>query len=101
MRAWTPGLVAAALVAFAAPSGPADSPSGPAADLAGTWAGTLAHEGQTQPVALTLAPAADSTVAMQLSLPVIHLDHVPIGSARPQMFGDSVRIVPCVCRSAR
>jgi outer membrane protein assembly factor BamB len=73
-------------------SGPAPT----AADLAGAWAGTISHDGETQPLALELEPGKDGQVLIKMSVPVVHLAHTPIGSVPLQVQGSEVRLGPFV-----
>ncbi len=52
------------------------------AEIAGVWAGTLTHAGESEPLALELEPGTDGKVLLRMSVPVAHLDRAPIG-ARP------------------
>jgi eukaryotic-like serine/threonine-protein kinase len=92
-RRWQPisclVALAAALCAFAIRVG-ADAPG--AERVLGTWAGTMTHEGDTQAVALTIESGDNDRVVLRLSIPAIHLDHVPIGRAPLVVREDSVRI---------
>jgi outer membrane protein assembly factor BamB len=72
----------------------AAEPAPTAAELAGTWVGTMTHDGETQAIALGLSPDTSGRLAVALSIPVIHLDHAPIGSAPLVVEGDSIRIGP-------
>jgi outer membrane protein assembly factor BamB len=90
-RAAVRTLCLAALATFAASTVTA----APApADLAGTWAGALEHGGEQQPFALHFEPDDSGRVALRLSMPVIHLDHVPMGRARFVANGDTIQIGP-------
>lgn len=69
-----------------------DGPSGPtAADLAGTWAGTATHEGETTPVALELEPGDDGKILIKASIPAIHLASQPRAASGEERF--RVRVV--------
>jgi len=63
-------------------------------DLAGIWAGTLAHDGETQPVALELVPDAEGKVEMLAWVPAVHLERARFGKAIPQIEGDQVTLGP-------
>ena len=75
-----------------------DSPEPPVtvAEIAGVWAGTLSHAGETEPMALELEPGADGKVLIRMSVPVAHLDRVPIGRVSPVFQGNEVRLGPFV-----
>lgn len=89
-----------ALLPAATPRAGADGPSGappaaaPGPVLAGTWAGTMRHAGETRPVALELEPDTAGRVRVRLSVPVVHLDRVPLGRVEPVAEGDSLRLGP-------
>jgi outer membrane protein assembly factor BamB len=68
--------------------------SAPAAELAGAWAGTVSHEGESTPVGLELEPGPDGKVLVKLSNPVVHLRHVPIARVPIVIEGTSVRFGP-------
>jgi outer membrane protein assembly factor BamB len=87
-------VIIAVVAGGAAPAGDPGAVTETVAALSGTWAGTLTHDGESTPVALTLDAVGDSAVVIRLSLPVIHLDHTPVGRAKPEARGDSVRIGP-------
>jgi hypothetical protein len=71
-------------LAVPAPTAPtATSPRVTAAELAGAWAGTASHEGETTPVALELDLGDDGKVLIKLSAPVVHLRHAPLGRVVP------------------
>ena len=93
-----PALLATCTVAIAlqvTPTRPAcGAPSPAAAELLGTWAGHLEHDGERQPIALHLESGDSGRVVLKLSLPVIHLDRAPLGRPRPVIEGDSVRLGP-------
>jgi outer membrane protein assembly factor BamB len=84
---------AAALVALILAVQPANAQdtTGVAA-LAGTWVGSATHRGEHSPVALTFTPTGDSTVGVQLFLPVIHVRDIPIG--RVTRAGTAVQAGP-------
>lgn len=73
---------------------PAPSTAALTAELAGAWAGTVSHDGESTPVGLELEPGADGKVLVKLSNPVVHLRHVPIARAPIVMEGTSVRVGP-------
>lgn len=80
-----------------APRGPtptAASPGPTAAELAGTWAGTLEHAGETQPVALGLEPGEDGRITLSFSLPVVHFAGVILGRVALVTRGDSIALGP-------
>jgi outer membrane protein assembly factor BamB len=64
------------------------------ADLAGTWSGTLTHDGETEPIALELVPEADGKLALKATIPVAHLVQVSFLTAEPKVEGNEVRLGP-------
>ena len=94
-------LLAVALLAPVLSPGPPPTPSPapsavPPAELAGAWAGTASHEGETTPVAIELEPGSDDKVLIKLSAPVVHLRHAPLGRATPQAQGREIKLGPFV-----
>lgn len=89
-------LLAAALIASAAARiALASRPEAPSAGaLMGAWSGTLSHEGETQPFALELEPAADGKVLVKATVPAIHLAHRPFGTMPLEIAGNEVRLGP-------
>jgi eukaryotic-like serine/threonine-protein kinase len=94
-------MLALLLVGSSAPSAEPPEPPVAVAELAGVWAGTLTHAGETEPFALELEPGADGKVLLRLSVPVAHLDRAAIGQVVPQVQGDEVRLGPFVLRYDR
>jgi outer membrane protein assembly factor BamB len=84
------------LAALVPPSPPAAStPSRlSAAELAGSWAGTISHDGETTPVALELEPGDDGKILLKLSAPVVHLRHTPLGRVTLENDGGEVKLGP-------
>lgn len=72
-----------------------------AADVAGVWAGRLSHAGETELMALEFEPGADGKVLITMSVPVAHLDRVPIGRVSPVFLGNEVRLGPFVLQYDR
>ena len=66
------------------------------AEIAGIWAGTLSHAGETEPMALEVEPGTDGKVLIRMSVPVAHLDRAPIGRVSPVFQGNEVRLGPFV-----
>jgi outer membrane protein assembly factor BamB len=95
----TAAVLALALFASSSPS----APSGPVTvtELAGTWAGTLTHAGETETFALELEPGADGKVLLRMSVPVAHLDRAPIGRVDAKIQGEDVQLGPFVFRYDR
>jgi hypothetical protein len=96
------GCLALALLVAAAPA--ASDPTEPpvtVAEIAGLWAGTLSHSGETEPMALDVEPSADGKVLIRMSVPVAHLDRVPIGPVSPVFQGNEVRLGPFVLQYDR
>ena len=73
---------------------PAVSPAVTAEDLAGTWTGTLTHEGDSTAVGFAFAPDTSGRVAIEYTLPALHFDRVPIGAPPLLALGDSVGLGP-------
>ena len=94
--------VALALSLAAAPAA-SDPGEGPVtvAEIAGVWAGTLSHGGETEPIALELEPGSDGKVLIRMSVPVAHLARAPIGSVPAQLQGNEVRLGPFVLQYDR
>lgn len=63
-------------------------------DLAGTWAGTMQHDGDSTAIAMTFEPAGGDTLRLLLSLPAIHIDAAPLGRFVPERRGDSIACGP-------
>ena len=92
---------AAVLAAFVATSPePAPAPV-TVAEIAGLWAGTLTHAGETESIALELEPGADGQVLIRLSVPLAHVDRAPIGRVAAQIDGREVRLGPFAFRYDR
>jgi len=82
-------MIAAAACAAAAPV-----TASPAGDLAGSWGGVLVHGGDSTSMALEFERAGGDTLHLRVSLPVIHLDRVPLGRFVPAARGDSILCGP-------
>lgn len=63
-----------------------------AAELAGAWAGTLSHRGDSAELALELEPGQDGQVSLKLSVPVTHVEHAVVGRGPLEIQGDTVRL---------
>lgn len=85
-------LVVLGLVLVPRPTGGSE-PLSPA-DLAGTWAGTMSHDGATAAIAVGITPDTTDRVLLTLTIPAIHLDRVPMGRVKVVVQGDSVRLGP-------
>src|SRR4051812_49318058 len=98
LRSLAAAVFALALALLAPPSPPAASTPAPsrlsAAELAGAWAGTISHEGETTPVALELEPGEDGKILVKLSAPVVHLRHAPLGRVALQGDGREMKLGP-------
>jgi outer membrane protein assembly factor BamB len=90
MNATTKTAVLLLALAAAATAGDAVT----ARDLAGIWAGTLSHDGETQPLALELVPDPDGKLEMLAWLPAVHLVRAPFGKTLPKIEGDQVTLGP-------
>jgi outer membrane protein assembly factor BamB len=64
------------------------------ADIGGKWAGTLVHDGDTQPVAMEFVPKEDGKVDIFAWIPVIHLDRSELGTAPFAATDDGVQLGP-------
>ena len=82
-------------VAGAASAAPPDSTLNA---LTGTWAGTVEHDGETQPVALTFDPTDDGKLGISWSAPVVYVDHAMLGRVPVVAADDTVRLGPFVFR---
>jgi outer membrane protein assembly factor BamB len=65
-----------------------------AKDIAGKWAGTLVHDGETQPVAMEFVPKDDGKVDIFAWIPVIHLVRSELGTAPFAARDDEVQLGP-------
>jgi outer membrane protein assembly factor BamB len=65
-----------------------------AADLAGLWAGTITHEGETQAVGLELKPAEGGKMEILFWMPVVHFDGARFGQVPLETDGNDVRLGP-------
>ena len=65
-----------------------------AADLAGAWAGTMTHEGESQPIALEFEPGDEGKVLIKATIPVFHLARAPLGSPKLEIQGNELRLGP-------
>jgi outer membrane protein assembly factor BamB len=63
-------------------------------EIAGTWAGSLTHAGETEPLALLIEPGEQGKVQLSLSVPVVHLAAAPMGTVTPKIEGDDVHLGP-------
>ncbi len=89
-------LVLALLLAAAPAAFDSTEPPVTVAEIAGVWAGTLSHAGETEPIALELEPGTDGKVLIRMSVPVAHLARAPIGRVPGQFQGNEVRLGPFV-----
>jgi outer membrane protein assembly factor BamB len=88
-------LVAFAFVPFLAASVDGATASPPSvADLAGAWAGTITHEGESTAFGLELSPEADGKVLVKATIPSMHLAGQPFGSFPLKAEGDRVTLGP-------
>jgi outer membrane protein assembly factor BamB len=104
-RLWIPLLALLPLLRLAAPAPPAAPPSPTAtpsaappslsvSELAGAWAGTATHDGETTPVALEIELGDDGKVLLKMSAPIVHIAHAPLGRVVPQVQGREVKLGP-------
>ncbi len=97
-------MIASVVLALSLSEGAAASePAAPVtvAEIAGVWAGTLSHAGETEPLALELEPGPDGKVTIRMSVPVAHLSRAAIGTVPAQIQGNEVRLGPFVLRYDR
>jgi outer membrane protein assembly factor BamB len=73
---------------------PAADPPLTVTELAGAWAGTLTHAGETEPFALEIEPGTDGKVLLRMSVPIAHLDRAPIGRVAAEIRDREVRLGP-------
>jgi outer membrane protein assembly factor BamB len=71
-----------------------------AAEIGGVWQGTLTHRGETERFALEIEPGPDG-VLLRISVPVAHLDRVPMGRVTAEFRGSEVRLGPFVLQYDR
>jgi outer membrane protein assembly factor BamB len=71
----------------------ADAPP-TAADLAGIWAGTLTHAGDSERVALHFEPGENGTMSLRASIPAMHAAAAPLGRAPFRVEGNDVVLGP-------
>ena len=84
-----------ALLALIAAQAAESTPVAPTpADLAGAWAGTLSHDGETALVGLELEPGDDGKALVKLSFPLVQMRHVALGRATLKIEGNTVRFGP-------
>src|SRR4051812_16425650 len=99
LRSWWPVRLLAVMPILPLGASPAPS-AAPAAlslsDLAGAWAGTATHDGETTPIAIEIEPGDDGKALLKLSAPVVHLRHAPMGRAPAQIQGNEVKLGPFV-----
>lgn len=72
-----------------------------ASELAGAWAGTVTHEGESQDLAIEFEPSADGAVIVRVTVPVIHIARTPMVKAAVKMQDDEIRIGPFAFRYNR
>lgn len=79
------------LLVLATPVVAADT-AAPAADfLLGAWAGTLSHDGETQPLALQFERAEGGEISLKATIPAIHCVECPMGRTVPMVQGSKIR----------
>ena len=87
--------IAALLLLLGAPLGVGAAPPVPtAADLAGIWAGTLTHAGETERFALHFEPGENGTVSLAMSVPAMHAAATPLGRVPLRIEGSDVVLGP-------
>jgi len=65
-----------------------------AQDLVGCWSGWMTHAGERSPMALEILANPDGKLALRLSLPAIHAQGLPLGSATLKPEGDTAMLGP-------
>jgi outer membrane protein assembly factor BamB len=72
-----------------------DAPPPPTVqDVAGAWAGTLTHDGETVDFALEIEPSKDGKVVLKGTVPVLHMAHATFGEVPLEAEGHTVRLGP-------
>jgi outer membrane protein assembly factor BamB len=95
-KALCAGLMAAAVAGTGRGEEPSSDPAPTVKELLGAWSGNMTHEGESQPLALELAPAEEGRVSLRLTLPAMHLARQPLGVLEPQLAGDTLTLGPFV-----
>ena len=90
----TTALAPAAAPPAAPTAAPAPAAAPTAADLAGTWAGTLTHAGETERFALHFEPGENGMVSLKMSIPAMHVAATPLGRAPLKVEGSDVVLGP-------
>lgn len=63
-------------------------------DLVGSWSGWMTHAGERSPMALEILAQPDGKIALRLTLPAIHLQNLPLGSATWRLEGEAAALGP-------
>jgi len=63
-------------------------------DVAGAWAGTLTHDGETVDFALEIEPSDHGKVVLKGTVPVLHMAHAPFGEVPFEVEGQTVHLGP-------
>ena len=88
-----PLTAALALLLVAALASAAEPPT--AAELAGAWAGTAEHDGETTPFAIELEPPdADGRMMLKATIPAAHFVHAPFGKVPLSVEQGRVKLGP-------
>jgi outer membrane protein assembly factor BamB len=64
------------------------------AELAGAWAGTAEHDGETTPFAIELEPDADGKLLLKATVPAAHFLHAPFGKVAPKIEEGKIKLGP-------
>jgi outer membrane protein assembly factor BamB len=62
--------------------------------LAGAWAGTMTHAGESEPFALELETGEEGRLVLRATIPAIHLARHALGAVKPRVEGDEVQLGP-------
>jgi outer membrane protein assembly factor BamB len=65
-------------------------------DLLGSWAGSMTHDGEEQPIALEVEPAAEGEVSLRLTVPAMNMARQPMGAVEPAIEGSQVTLGPFI-----
>jgi len=95
------GIASVLLMATTTVAVPLESTALTPADLAGAWAGTISHAGQSVPFALELEPDAEGKVLLRATLPAMHLARVPVDKPKLEISGDVAKAGPFTFRLDR
>jgi outer membrane protein assembly factor BamB len=95
------GIASVLLMAATSAAAAQESTALTAADLAGAWAGTISHAGETVPFSLELEPDAEGKLLLRATLPAMHLERLPFGKPQLEISGDEAMAAPFTFRYDR